>query len=206
MHSGASKKICGVVLAGGKSRRMGENKSLISFQGKTLIEHATDVLSQIFPKVIIVCDAQSYTENRFARLPFPVFCDQREDLGPIAGIETALKSLPGEGIFVVAADMPFLKDTVIKAMRLHITGYDLVLPKLEGRLHPLHAFYAPQCLKPITRAIDSQQLALHPLSKELHTHFFSEECFRKYDPTLKSVFNINTPETLAEAIILSEQL
>ncbi|MEC4678077.1 MAG: NTP transferase domain-containing protein, partial [Nitrospirota bacterium] len=71
------KTICGVVLAGGKSRRMGENKSLISFKRKPLIEHATDVLSRIFSEVVIVCDAQSHAENRFAHLPFPILCDQR---------------------------------------------------------------------------------------------------------------------------------
>ncbi len=201
-HEICDKTICGVVLAGGKSRRMGKNKSLISFRGKPLIEHVTDVLSQIFSEVVIVCDAQSHAENRFAHLPFPILCDQREALGPIAGIETALKTLHGKGIFVVAADMPFIKDTVIKEMCLHTTAYDLVIPKLGGRLHPLHAFYSAQCLKPITTAIHSNQLALHPLSRVVRSYFFPEKCFRKFDPTLKSVFNINTPEDLTTASAL----
>lgn len=191
--------ICGVVLAGGKSRRMGRNKSLMPFQGKALITQATDVLSALFPEVVIVCDALSHSEKIYAQLPFRVLCDQTAGLGPIAGIETALQSLPGKGLFVVAADMPFLKHRVIKEMLSHVTGYDLVIPKLEGRLHPLHAFYAPTCLPNIREAIRSKTLALHLLSTQVRTCFFPEEIFRKIDPDLISVFNINTPKTLTEA-------
>lgn len=192
-------RICGVVLAGGKSRRMGSRKPLMSLRGKTLIAHATDALAALFPEVVIVTDAVSLSERHYAHLPYRVFCDRTEDLGPIGGIETALQALPGKGLFVVAADMPFLKGAVIKAMLTHMTGHDLVIPRIEGMLHPLHAFYAPDCLASMTAAIRSKQFALHLLSSQLRTYFFPEKIFRNLDPDFRSVFNVNTREALAEA-------
>lgn len=204
-HSWSSEEICAVVLAGGKSRRMGEDKPLMFLKEKALITHATDMLSALFPEVVIVCDALSHSENRYAHLPFRILCDRTEGLGPIGGLEAALQALPEKGLFVVAADMPFLKGAVIKEMLSHFTGHDLVIPKLEGRLHPLHAFYSPDCLGPVTAAIHAKQLALHLLSPQVHTYFFPENHFKKFDPMLRSVFNINTPETWVEACALSER-
>lgn len=201
----SSEEICAVVLAGGKSRRMGEDKPLMLFKEKALITHATDVLSALFPEVVIVCDALSYSENRYAHLPFRILCDRTEGLGPMGGIEAALQALPEKGLFVVAADMPFLKGAVIKEMLPHLRGYDLVIPRLAGRLHPLHAFYSPDCLGPVTAAIHAKRLALHLLSTQVRTYIFPENHFKKFDPMLRSVFNINTPETLIEACALSER-
>ncbi len=204
--AGVSDAVCGVVLAGGQSRRMGANKALMPFKGKTLIAYATDVLSSLFSEVVIVTDARSHSENDYACFSCPVLCDRTAGIGPIGGIETALRAFPGKGIFVAAADMPFLKAPVIKAMLAHTAGCDWVVPELAGRLHPLHAFYGPDCLPAITAAIRSKSFALHRLVLRLRTCFFPEKTFRSLDPDLRSLFNINTPETFAQAETLPESI
>jgi len=196
--------ICGVVLAGGKSRRMGANKPLLLFKDKPLIAHVIDALAPHFAQIVIVTDALSVSKKDYAHFPCRVLCEQIEGLGPIGGIEAALKALPGKDLFVVGADMPFLKGTVIEAMLRHVKGHDFVVPRLEGRLHPLHAFYGANCLPAVTAAIRSKRLALHRLSAPLNTYFFPEKVFRALDPNLRSIFNINTPEALIEANTLYE--
>lgn len=191
------KTICGVVLAGGKSRRMGMDKAFIPLGGRTLIKRVTDVLAGIFSEVVIVVCAD--LNPQYADLPHRILKDQISGLGPMGGIETALKSLSGKGLFVVAADMPFLNPEVIQAILTYSEDYDLVIPVLSGRLHPLHAFYAPQCLPVVEKAIRHKQLAVHLLSEEVNSYLFPEAAFRNLDPELHSIVNINTPEGLVEA-------
>jgi molybdenum cofactor guanylyltransferase len=205
------KTICGVVLAGGKSRRMGMDKAFIPLGGRTLIKRVTDVLAGIFSEVVIVACADlkqqppslsprcEDLEDPYADLPHRILKDQISGLGPMGGIETALKSLSGKGLFVVAADMPFLNPEVIQSMLAYSEEYDLVIPVLSGRLHPLHAFYAPQCLPAVEKAIRHKQLAVHLLSEEVNSYLFPEAAFRNLDPELHSIVNINTPEGLVEA-------
>lgn len=188
------------------------DKAFIPLGGRTLIKRVTDVLAGIFSEVVIVACAdlkqqspsrsprkQENLKDPYADFPHRILKDQISGLGPMGGIETALKSLSGKGLFVVAADMPFLNPEVIQAILAYSEEYDLVIPVLSGRLHPLHAFYAPQCLPVVEKAIRHKQLAVHLLSEEVNSYLFPEAAFRNLDPELHSIVNINTPEGLVEA-------
>ncbi|MFQ5587918.1 MAG: molybdenum cofactor guanylyltransferase [Nitrospiria bacterium] len=189
---------CGVVLAGGRSRRMGSNKAFLRFGKKTLIERVTGALAAVFTEVIIVVDDPE-SDERYAALPFSVVPDRVKNKGPMGGLETALRVIRQKSIFVVAADMPFLNPEVIRAMLDNGAQYDLVIPDLAGRLHPLHALYTQNCRPVIEAALKANRLALHLLKDEVCSRCFPETVFRKYDPALRSVLNINTPQDLSEA-------
>ncbi len=194
--------ISGVVLAGGKGRRIGGKKAFIQLSGQTLIERVCDRLAAIFSEVVIVADALS----PFAHLPYRSIPDRLPELGPIGGLESALRAIPEKHLFVVACDMPKLSPDVIRAMLPFSLNYDLVVPRIAGRLHPLHAIYSPTCLAVVTAQIKKKDLALHSLSDHLNCFFFQEERFRQLDSELRSLININTLEDLASAQVLDRDI
>ncbi len=191
--------ICGVILAGGQSRRMGEDKPFIQLGEHSLIERVAEALAAVFSEVIIVASEKSLSDHRYEDLPFRVFSDQIKNVGPMGGLETALQSVSGKNVFIAAADMPFLSPKVIQAMLPFSSQYDLVIPQLAGRSHPLHAFYSQNCLPAIQARIKSKHWALHRLKDEVTSYLFPEAAFRAIDPKLQSVININTPEDLLSA-------
>ncbi len=180
---------------------MGVNKPFIPFGGKTLVERVTEVLSSVFTEVIIILDAPP-PDKRYSSLQFPLFHDETPNRGPMGAIETAFHAVSEKPLFVVAADMPFLNSDVIRAMVNASRQYDLLIPMLSGQLHPLHACYAQACRPAIEEMIQKNQLALHFLKDHVRAHLFPESAFRKHDPHLRSVLNINTPEDLERAQLL----
>lgn len=190
----------GVILAGGKGLRMGEEKALLVLEGKTLLQRVHEALSQVFPEVIVV----AHSVEPFAHLPYRCVADRSPGLGPLSGIETALREAGGKAIFVVACDMPFLNPEVIRHMIDLQNGYDLVIPDLSDGLHPLHALYTPGCLPAIQAKIEAGDLTLHTLSRQVRTYRVREEFFHKFDPQLRSVMNLNTPEEMERARALLE--
>lgn len=188
-------KIGGVILAGGKGRRMGREKAFIELGGKRLIERTADTLALLFSEVVIIADAP----ERFRFLPYRCEADAPSGLGPIGGLATALRVIQKEAVFVVACDMPFLNPDVIRSMIDDFDGEDLLIPMLSNQLHPLHALYSRRCLPAIQAQIKEGSLALHRLVNQVKGAFYPEEAFRKWDPSLLSVMNVNTPDDLEQA-------
>jgi molybdopterin-guanine dinucleotide biosynthesis protein A len=137
----------GVVLAGGKSTRMGRDKAALEFDGQTLLERAVAVLRQCFPEVIVVRQ------------------DDVPGLGPIGGIATALRRAPE--IFVVACDMPFLDAARIREMAAQLPGYDAVA--IPGE--PLHAAYSARILPVIEAQIAAGDYSVQKLLSKLRVKF-----------------------------------
>ncbi|MFQ5580114.1 MAG: molybdenum cofactor guanylyltransferase [Nitrospiria bacterium] len=187
--------ITGVILAGGKGRRMGQEKALIELGGKTLLKGVADCLLGLFSEVLIVTDVP----ERFPHFPYRCLVDDRSGLGPIGGLHTALRATQQETVFLTACDMPFLHSGVIRSMVSALGRYDLLMPRLSNKLHPLHALYTKKCLPAIEAQISGRDLALHRLPKLVNGGIYLERTFRQIDPALLSVVNINTPEDLAEA-------
>lgn len=198
MAKGLCESTSGVVLAGGKGQRIGGKKALIQLGPQTLIERVCGCLAGIFSEVVIVGDAL----EPFSQLPYPNIPDRLSALGPIGGLESAMRALPKKYLFVVACDMPFLSPRVIRDMLSFLGDYELVIPRIAGRLHPLHAIYGPSCLSVVVDQINKGDLALRSLSNHLRCLYFPEDRFRALDSEFRSLVNINTLEDLASAKIL----
>src|SRR5262245_31299695 len=95
--------ITAVILAGGKSSRMGQNKALLLIEGKTLIERIRELLSKIFSQVVV----STASQNAYPRLELPEVVDRYPETGPLGAITSVLESGLSP-IFCVACDMPFL--------------------------------------------------------------------------------------------------
>jgi len=129
----------GFIIAGGKSSRFGQDKSLYEFEGKPLIMHAYDALSKVFSDISIIAN----DKEKFSIPGVEVYPDIIPDLGPIGGLYTVLSQLKeGERAFIVPCDMPFLDSDLIEYMANIPAMYDVIVPMPEGNYEPLHAIYS----------------------------------------------------------------
>jgi len=192
----------GTILAGGKSRRFGRNKSLERFQGERLIERQVRTLRSLFSEVMIVTNAPEL----YLDLDVTIVQDIIPGLGPLGGIYTGLLFAQGGSIFVTAVDMPFLQPAVVRRMLEVFPGHDVVIPRLGDYLEPLHGMYSPRCLAPVKRMLDRGELQVVRFFPSVKTVYLDDEEIRRLDREGLSFFNINTPEDMARAMeILGSQ-
>jgi molybdopterin-guanine dinucleotide biosynthesis protein A len=186
------------VQAGGESRRMGQDKALISFLGRPLIQRVVDRLTPIADEVIVTTNRPE--DYRF--LGLPLFPDLKPGRGALGGLYTALSSATCEAVAVVACDMPFASPTLIEAAdRLLVQeGADIVIPDSGDGLEPLHAVYRREtCLPAIESAIDADQWRLISWFPQVKVRTLQPDEVRFHDPAGLAFWNLNTPEELAEA-------
>jgi molybdopterin-guanine dinucleotide biosynthesis protein A len=127
-----------VILAGGQSRRMGQDKSLMQVCGQPLIERIAGQLTPFFPEVLVNSnDAQKY---RF--LGLPVIADEVPGQGPLMGILSSLKAAGQDRILAIACDIPVADLTFIRELVRSSATADIVMPvSADGRFEPLFAVY-----------------------------------------------------------------
>lgn len=196
--------VTGVLLAGGKSRRMGEDKRYLVVGEQTLLERGLAVLRSIFQEVLVVIAQDSPPLDIEAR----VVRDLVPDCGSLGGLYTGLTQVTAPYIFVAACDMPFLDPAVIAQFTNRRTSTDIVMAKLAARLHPMHALYSKRCLPVVEQMIQARQLKIQEMvsGPSLRTRYVTEADLLTLDPSWRSFQNVNTPEDLAMARSLLAQL
>jgi molybdopterin-guanine dinucleotide biosynthesis protein A len=186
----------GVVLAGGRSRRLGSDKRVVTIGGHTLLRRAVDVLGMAFESVLVVADAESSLD-----LPagVEVVRDRYPDCGPLAGIHAALAASGKGRLFIAGCDMPFLNAILIRHLFRTAPDVDAVVPRADGKAQCLHAVYSADCAAVAEELLVSGKRAVERLLEDVDVRYVDEEELRRLDPGLSSFFNVNTPEDLAEA-------
>jgi molybdopterin-guanine dinucleotide biosynthesis protein A len=185
-------EVVGVVLAGGKSSRYGENKALVRLNGMPLIERVIGVLKSIFRPVILITN----TPHAYEHLNLPMHEDRIKGLGPLGGIYTALHVIPGDGAFVVGCDMPYLNGKLIQHMVTIRGTYDVVVPRIYEKIEALHALYGRSCLPAIQQRIDAGEYQTFRFFQDVSVRYVEEDEVRHFDARFRSFFNINRPEEL----------
>lgn len=186
------------IQAGGESRRMGQDKALMPFLDRPLIQHIVDRLAPIAGEVIV-------TTNRpqaYQFLNLPLFPDLKPGRGALGGLFTALSAAAFPVVGVIACDMPFASVTLIKtASRLLIEdGVDVVIPKSSEGLEPLHAVYRQETCQPaIQAAIAADQWKLIEWLSWVKVRVLLPEEIKELDPSGMAFHNLNTPKDFAEA-------
>jgi molybdenum cofactor guanylyltransferase len=111
--STTSKKLHGLILAGGRSRRMGQDKALLKYQGKAQVDVAYDLLTQFCDKVFVSTRPDQSSLSAYQHLPQLHDLSQYSEMGPLGGIASALTTYPDSAWLVLACDLPFVtKDTI----------------------------------------------------------------------------------------------
>jgi FdhD protein len=181
------------VLAGGQSSRMGREKALLPWRGRPLVAHVAGILRPLFPHLCVVTAKAEVA----AAAQLTSVADLYEKRGPLGGIHAALSHY-GAPTFVVACDMPFVNCDLVRYLAENFVGDAIVPLSEEGGFEPLCAIYAPSCLPIFTAALtaEGKMPALRRLLSDLDTRFVPVEVVRRFDPTLHSFSNWNSPEDL----------
>ncbi len=182
--------VTGVILAGGESRRMGSDKSLLPIQGARFIDHVYQRMARLFDEVIIVTNSPDlYKEIPCRKVPDIYYAQ-----GALAGVHSGLAHARSEKIFVVGCDMPFINSAVVQEICSHAETGDLVIPHSSSGHEPLHALYSKACLPAMERVLDAGLKRILLFFDQVKLVELPASIIRRFDPQEKSFQNINTPE------------
>ncbi len=182
--------VTGVVLAGGQSLRIGQDKALLELGGKPLIAIVAERLASVCQEVVIA----SGPTVRYADLGFPVVTDRFPNVGALAGLHAGLRAASHEVALVVACDMPFLDPRLLRAFVEWVDGFDVAIFRQGENVEPLHAAYRRTCLGPIEAAIRASQRRIISFFDQVRVRYVSPAEIRRIDPDLRSFRNVNTQE------------
>lgn len=208
MESGVSRNgpapLTGVVLAGGESRRLGQDKALLRLWGKdgpTLLEVVLSRLGAVCNELLVVSDGPRSWPAIPARLVF----DRYPGGGALGGLYTGLLEASFPFILAVACDMPFLNVSLLEYMAGRPRHYDVLIPRLTdarqglSQLEPLHALYGRPCLGPMRNLLERGERRIIRFFPQVRVCYLEPEEWARFDPAGLSFRNINTPQDLEEA-------
>lgn len=184
--------VTGVILAGGRSRRMGRDKATLEIAGKALIEGIAELFGQLFPKTLIAGERPD-----LARPNLPAYADTYPG-SALGGLHTGLVHAETPYIFVTACDMPFVDEGLIRALLERREGFDVILPGTPEGLEPLFACYGQGCLPVINRQLQGGNFRILDIYPELRMRIVGPEELPGNWRT--ALTNINTPADLANAV------
>ncbi|MFI5304832.1 MAG: molybdenum cofactor guanylyltransferase [Nitrospiria bacterium] len=180
-----------IVLAGGKSLRMGKDKAFIEFEGQSLIQRTLDTLEPLFEKIAII----SKIKEPFLSLGVPVYEDIYSEGGPMSGLYTGLFYSDGP-IFAVACDMPFLNPEVVRFLTGKLQNFDAVVCQSPDGLHPLHAAYSKSVLPLMENSLNNGDVKMMKFLEKIKLLKIDCNQIRHLDPDIRFLSNINTPGDL----------
>lgn len=219
MASGGGAETTALILAGGKSRRMGRPKLLLPAppHGAPLVVHVTQRLLAAAGEALVITgdeEAAAAVEAAFrldrARLggrepgPGRVTClpDDEAGQGPLGGLATGLRRVEGWAL-VVAADMPLVSPAACRLIAaMADPAFDAVVPVAAGRRQTLHALYHIRCLPAVEKALGNRLLRMDGFWPDVRVREFSADRLRHVDPGLQTFVNVNTPQDWASAMAL----
>ncbi len=130
--------ISGILLAGGRSKRMGQNKARMTFRGRELYTYPLEVLERLCSEVLVSAPQGIFPDN----FPFPIIPDIHPGLGPLAGIHSCLRSVTGDRAIVLSCDTPFITTGFLEALYSAMNDAPAIAGTDEtGRPQPLAAIY-----------------------------------------------------------------
>jgi molybdopterin-guanine dinucleotide biosynthesis protein A len=185
-----------VILAGGKSSRMGRPKALLLFDGEPLIVHIVRALKSVFTEIVVVASPG----QELPPLPATLARDEVAYQGPVGGIYYGIKAAGGESCFVTSCDAPFLDLSLISHLVTQISNCDVVVPYWQERLQPLHAVYRKSVLPFLREQLDRGELRPVFLYDKVRAKKIAEEEIRGFDPEGLSFLNMNTPDDYERAL------
>ena len=193
-----------IVLAGGKSLRLGRNKAIEQFGAKPLIQHIIDIVSQIDNDIIVVAASRDQLPPLAPNIKIAIDCCNPGSAALI-GLYTGLKEADSFCSLVVACDMPYLNIELLRYIISAAEGFDAAMPRIKNFIEPLHAVYSKNCLEPLRAQIESGNLQIFPLVKKVNVRFIEEDEINRFDPQHLSFLNVNYEHDLNKAIKLMDK-
>jgi molybdopterin-guanine dinucleotide biosynthesis protein A len=199
--------ISAFILSGGKSSRIGTNKSFLVIDGKPLIQRLSELLDSIFQEVVISSNETELYEFLGKKIIKDIFPGR----GPLSGIHSALSSTASERNFIISCDMPFISSELIKYIMEFKSDASIVIPIAEERIQPLCGIYSKIILSEVELLlIESQDKdkglkgSIYELLSRVQSEIIDVTKMKFYHPNL--FFNINTPDDYLYAKKILEQM
>ena len=190
-----SERIFGLVLAGGKSRRMGRDKALLGRGGRSQLAHAVDLLATVTERVFVSARADQADEPERAR--HAQIVDRYEGMGPVAGILSAMDEHPDVTWLVLACDLPNIDDMTLEFL---VEQYSRVQPftafrsSHDGLPEPLCAIYRPGSDAIVRQFVEEGIVCPRKMLIR------SDTCLLE-QPNPAALENVNTPDDLEASIL-----
>ncbi len=182
-----------LILTGGESRRMGQDKANLMLGEQTLLQRVISIVQPLFSDVIISV-RQPRTDCHLIQV-----CDDPAHAGPLAGLAAGLERAKTDWIFALACDMPFITAELIAHLATFRDGYDAVVPHIQGHPQPMAAYYATRSLDALHEILNGHgKQSLRALLDKLNVRYLDEAELQTAD--LHSFFDLDTPDDMANAL------
>ena len=183
----ADNNITGIILAGGKSTRMGTDKGLLKIENKTFVACVIDAVKPLVDDIIIVSDNPDYDQFGFKRID-----DIIKEAGPVAGLYAGLKHSKTDDNLVLSCDVPMISTEVLgQLLKPEFYSYEVVQIRSKGKTMPLIARYKKDCLTTCYNLLMQGERRLRLAVSQFNTK--SVLIDEKHSDVVK---NVNTKEDL----------
>ncbi len=187
-----------LILAGGQSRRMGQDKAMLPFGEGTMLTTLVERFSADFDTAVSL-----RTEGQFALEGVPVITDQYPGQGPLAGLQAAFAASKAERIFLTGTDLPFLTTELMREL-LTLSAEKgeadaWVLQRADGKTEPLCGVYHRRCAKPLEDCLQEGRRSFKGLFQRIRVCYIPEETLQVQD-VAHQLDNLNTPEDYQRAV------
>lgn len=199
--------LTGVILAGGKSRRMGGfPKALLAFHHEKLVQRQIRLMKQICAEIILVAN-EPRTFLPHVDSDIRVITDYYPGTGPLGGMHAAFSLAGHANIWLVGCDMPFISPKAAKLMLdlKEERNSGAVVPCIDDRLHPLHGIYDKRCTDKIQTMISKDQYRVADLLGMIACERVTTSVFQRYGIDSRFVVNVNTPEEYERSLLIDNR-
>jgi molybdopterin-guanine dinucleotide biosynthesis protein A len=190
----------GIVLAGGKSTRMGTSKAMLAFGPETMLQRVVRLLGAVVSPIVVVAAG----EQQLPELPVDVLIarDEREARGPLEGLRAGLKALPDSvnSAYVTSCDVPLLVPAFVERMIELLGEHDIAVMEIDGFTHPLSAVYRRSTLPNVESLLAQDRLRPAFLFDAVRTRRVQPVEMTSVDPDLSTLRNLNTREDYVRAL------
>jgi len=193
-----------IILAGGFSKRFGQDKGLVDLAGKPLMLHVLDGISHVVNETIVVVSSSEQREafEHLLSRRANVVVDESEPHSPLVGASTGFRNVKSECSFLLPCDTPFISSEIASLLLDLCTNRNAVIPRWpNGYIEPLQAAYRTKsALVAAETALKQNRLDLRSMITNLKgVRYVSTLVLQRMDAKLLTFFNINTPEDLKKA-------
>jgi molybdopterin-guanine dinucleotide biosynthesis protein A len=190
----------GIVLCGGRSTRMGQDKAWMPFGPELMLQRVVRILSEIVQPIVVVAgQSQSLPELPPAVL---IVRDRWPDRGPLEGIRRGMEALPSgvEAAYVTACDTPLLRPDFVRRVMDLLGDHDAAAPWIDGVYYPLAALFRRHLLPTIDELLSFEGNGPRRLLESIDTRRIEADELSDVDPDLEALFNLNEPADYSHAL------
>ena len=195
-----------IILCGGQSRRMGQDKGLMSLNGTPMIIHTLEIVMDIVDEIVLVLRDKNQlvlykkfvndfkTQNHEQKTEIKIVTDIKTDQGPLYGLYTGLLNIKSKGALVLPCDSPFISPYFVNKMfelAVEIEVQALVPVWPDGHSEPLHSYYRKECVPVIQDQLENGFRNVKSILDKINVTYIDVGML---DPDKKSFINLNRPK------------